>query len=770
MNRLLQRIEQELKVYKEVKVVSFDIFDTVLFRMVKKPADVFELAARKGKEQGCLAEYITPVVYKNVRIAAEKKAREISRKERATAEVLLEDIIENMPSFCCEKSHLLNLEIEAEKEACYLNPDILEVIGYLKKKGHRIILISDMYLSSNQVGQILQENSFPLTDICKIYMSSEVKKSKSSGDLYTHVLNQMNLQAAEVLHVGDNYITDVVNANFVRFHTVHYDVVNNNRYLELQMEQIKYGNLAPEVYALRKYMADKAEAYEAEKKEWYRIGAMVMGPIMAGMIEWVLDTAEEEYISNIYPLMREGEIISRLLKQAVRFRKQTYRIEPMYLSRKAVFLPALIRWDEASFEGLFYQKNRTVGNILDMLHIEAAELDDYKDIKISEANEISAGTRSLRDYMKSLLFSSHMKSVIDRNISSENEKLLRYLNRLGADRDFITVDLGIRGTMPKALHDILKHSGSKVRNIHLYMFGTASVAGKIAEGVDIRGYVGNAGENEDLSFQVAARPFIWEQLMMCETGTTVGYEKDGSPITKKIGDIDKRHFKKIAWCQEGMLAFQREYLKLKSEKAFLHSEKSPREYAEIVFRMLTLPTRMEAKLIGGLQYDENYGVDSVSRICSKGELEKVQKMGGDRFSSSVESDKVIWLEGLITQIDAKYYLNRVIDQAVSNYEKSIIQIVRKVLEQDVNPVIVTGAGEAGRAMKRYLDLYGIEVEAFTDSNPKLRGGRIDGVQIKTLQDKFNSKYFVIASFAFAKEIRKQIIESQGEEAVIFACD
>lgn len=63
MEDLITSIKEELNIHKEVRVISFDIFDTLLFRMVRKPDAVFEIVGRKAVESGILPEHITPVVY-----------------------------------------------------------------------------------------------------------------------------------------------------------------------------------------------------------------------------------------------------------------------------------------------------------------------------------------------------------------------------------------------------------------------------------------------------------------------------------------------------------------------------------------------------------------------------------------------------------------------------------------------------------------------------------------------------------------------------------
>ena len=44
----------------------------------------------------------------------------------------------------------------------------------------------------------------------KIFISSSTNFSKGSGRLHKYVLEQMNINASEIIHIGDNLISDVL--------------------------------------------------------------------------------------------------------------------------------------------------------------------------------------------------------------------------------------------------------------------------------------------------------------------------------------------------------------------------------------------------------------------------------------------------------------------------------------------------------------------------------------------------------------------------------
>ena len=122
-----------IKKIEEYDVVSFDIFDTLLKRNVKKPTDVFKYMEKKYNREG----------FFNERIEAEKRARANNK-----IEVTLKDIYEEMP-FDFSKE-----ELETESELLIQNDWIISV--YKKAVQSKIVIItSDLFLKENMLVKIL---------------------------------------------------------------------------------------------------------------------------------------------------------------------------------------------------------------------------------------------------------------------------------------------------------------------------------------------------------------------------------------------------------------------------------------------------------------------------------------------------------------------------------------------------------------------------------------------------------------------------------------
>ena len=168
----------------QADVISLDVFDTLIFRTVAEPEDVFDMIS---EDPG----------FKAKRIEAKYKAR----TECGLEEIRLEAIYRYLPGYD------LAVEIAAEMEVCYANPEALHFYNELKADGRKLIIVSDMYLSCDTISAILTKCGYDLGGV-KVYVSSEYGKTKKSGNLFREVMREQG--TGNILHIGDHIISDYV--------------------------------------------------------------------------------------------------------------------------------------------------------------------------------------------------------------------------------------------------------------------------------------------------------------------------------------------------------------------------------------------------------------------------------------------------------------------------------------------------------------------------------------------------------------------------------
>jgi FMN phosphatase YigB (HAD superfamily) len=186
-------------------VASFDCFDTLLWRGVNTPTDVFcEIAGTPAfKSRRFTAHH---------RIAAESQARRVRFEQGGVPEVTLTEIYQQLfpetrdpgtTSLCAAR------EQEIEASLCFISPAVIECMREAHRRGMAVIVVSDTYFNAGQLRRLLVA-VFPELDylIDSVFCSSDYRIGKAHG-LWRYVLEELSESPDALLHVGDNPIADV---------------------------------------------------------------------------------------------------------------------------------------------------------------------------------------------------------------------------------------------------------------------------------------------------------------------------------------------------------------------------------------------------------------------------------------------------------------------------------------------------------------------------------------------------------------------------------
>lgn len=204
-------------------VISFDIFDTLVFRPFSEPTDLFFIVGQK----------LGYMDFKRIRMEAEHQARRNKFKRCTSFEVTIQEIwaqLERMTGI--DAVYGMKLEVETELALCYANPYMEKVFHLLQEAGKRIVITSDMYLTPDILEQLLDKCGY--TGYEKIFVSCEEQKAKGDGKLFDRVRQVCSAESKGRLnfaHVGDNPGSDVRMANKHGFKAFAYPNVNRNTLL-----------------------------------------------------------------------------------------------------------------------------------------------------------------------------------------------------------------------------------------------------------------------------------------------------------------------------------------------------------------------------------------------------------------------------------------------------------------------------------------------------------------------------------------------------------
>ena len=189
-NKIKKEIEKRI-CSSSLEYISFDIFDTLLVRPCIHPTDIFALIAEKVNSKYGIDFY-------SMRIHAENGLNNANIYE-------IYDAIQKNFNLSEEiKKDLMEEEIALESKLLYPREDVKNIYDLAVQHNKKIIVISDMYLPSEILLRILKDKGFDKIE--HVYVSNEYAARKDEGKLFDIVIN--NIKTHNVLHIGDNMISD----------------------------------------------------------------------------------------------------------------------------------------------------------------------------------------------------------------------------------------------------------------------------------------------------------------------------------------------------------------------------------------------------------------------------------------------------------------------------------------------------------------------------------------------------------------------------------
>ena len=548
-----------------------------------------------------------------------------------------------------------------------------------------------------------------------------------------------------------------------------------SRYPFLILETQIYDSPAPEIYSLRKLVAASLHAQDEADLWWRQLGAMILGPFVTAASEWVLDLAEENGISRILPLMREGLFLKELLDRAADYREKPFHVEPLFVSRKSVYMPSLSIIRDEEIKVIIETYNIRIKDVFKALEIEhlAEPFAEYLEMDVKKTRQLVYKDTNLFDHFRDYLLSDEIKSAINESAQRNRHRILQYLIQTGFEEKCMSLDVGCRGSIQNCMEKILTEAGIINDNLHLLFVSKDEAMDKVIDKLDIRGFIDATSEKGRVVANVFVR--LLELFFMCDAGTTIAYRDEGDkvvPVTEKI-DYPGYQLKQIRAVQEGILAFQDVFLSWSKKKKQIAALKNkPGELFQIVTRLFKAPLFQEAKRLGNWFYDQNFGANVMQRIIRQEDVDFAREKGFDVFFIRNSHSSIKWYTGVQALLDPLFFFKMEFLNKNSYHNYCRILFAQRIVAEcrNIPSVVIVGAGQAGREIYDYIRLChsDLQVEAFTDNNSDLQGLEIKGVPIKSIKKSFTSSCYVIGSFAFINELISQVVREKGTQVKIIS--
>jgi predicted HAD superfamily hydrolase len=333
-----------------IKLASFDIFDTCLSRKCGSPSTIFYLLGSR-----LLSELQLPVDSCAVEdfVAARIQAELWCRQHTDSEEVTLAAIWKRLREILgwVDENNFEEHELEIERVNFYSVGMALDLVQKARLRNERIAFISDTYFPAYFIKQeLIRHGIFQPGD--HIYCSSEIGKTKNTGNLFAHVLLNEEVRGSEMMHCGDNVHSDIIQA---RRHGIKVRFFDQT--LPSPAEEAILSASSADAQVARR-LAGVMRFFRTlqSKSNTSALIGQFHGPFTVTFAAWVLSQAQQVGIKRLYFVSRDCQLTLRVAKK---LSDQFGGIDCRYLqvSRQALCLPSItdvsesqMPWMHRSFE------------------------------------------------------------------------------------------------------------------------------------------------------------------------------------------------------------------------------------------------------------------------------------------------------------------------------------------------------------------------------------------------------------------------------------
>lgn len=554
-------------------VISFDIFDTLITRPLWEPSDIYIIMSKPAAD---LLKIKSTSQFCEMRKNAENIAR---GRSKGKEDILIEDIyncfadIYSVDSDVCDK--LCELEISLEKKYCHRRESGVELLEMAKAIGKKVVLTSDMYLSKSTIIEILDGLNIKGYD--DIYLSSDLGLLKSSGNLFRYVYKKEGIEPNKIIHIGDNWATDIDMARSVGFEALFFAKTKDifaNKIANIPVGNFmapyaEYNNswqktsLALKDFPIRSLLAMVANKffdrpnYSFQKESDYNgdmffIGYYNLGFFLIGLTKWLQQRLADKKCTDIKFLARDGYMPKMAFDSlsAIDPRFKDITSDYFFASRKALMPYSMNSkrdfYSISTYINLYAHTPLTVLKLLRNVipPVDDKQLNQYKKEGIIPEKRFT----SYDDFRK--FIDKFLQISFDEEYYNAKVQAVKKYYKDNFTENTAVFDLGYSGKLPQIINNLCE------KRIDTFFVHNAAGATKIALDNNFR-------IENFLDFSPAISGVVIEYFLSSISGSCIGYYDKKGKITPIIeeNNIDYETEYPIATIQDGAREFIDDYVK-----------------------------------------------------------------------------------------------------------------------------------------------------------------------------------------------------------------
>ncbi len=455
------------------KIISFDVFDTLVCRTVMRPKDIFSIVGLRLKNYSDLSIPASLIEnFSSVRVSAEKYLYDFlpDGAEEISVRDVYEKIVRDFSLDIRFVDLFTSLECDAEMQSFIARPQGLELFNSARSSGCEIIIVSDFIHSCDFVSLALSKCGYAGWN--RLFVSSDVGLKKSTGSLYRFI-NSQYPNGTLFFHFGDNRHGD-------------FDMAHSNGWCAGYIESIPtkakrlcslrgvdlrvidssiFLSSVLNIYA-QKYLDDSSVSCVGRVdlvKSETEFGFLYLGPIIYCFSRWLFFEAVREGVSQIICFARDCVLPYRVLKNCFSKELDAAGISLIYIPVSRVSVSGLnifnsfdlwsIRVDDyhkdSAVESLLCDRFLLLPGEIDKSYLAVIGLDDLSSLRVKDFSDVQLYELAVSSVNK---FSNDYFARLDSKRSIFKKALISW----GCDKSLksMCVDVGYKGTITKCVQGV----------------------------------------------------------------------------------------------------------------------------------------------------------------------------------------------------------------------------------------------------------------------------------------------------------------------------
>jgi FMN phosphatase YigB (HAD superfamily) len=561
---------------RDARIVSFDVFDTLLYRTVEPPDILKRRAANYAAQLLSRQGFpITSELFLFIRNESEVRLRAEALRRGFDPECKLSAILrETLHSLCGpevaaeETKNLVRYEIEVERQHLRVVPGAKELLADLKASGKKIILTTDTYLENQHIEDIFADVGLDRY-VDTIYVSAEYRAGKSSGRLFQKLLGVEGMEPRSIVHIGDAYDRDVRGAVKVGIRAIFVlDIsqIRRRRHLARVADQTLGGRqkLSNTATPLRSNAEPRTMLRGAER-EVFIIGRDILGPAFCIFVLRVIEESYRLGASDIYYLAREGCLFSHVHRILIQNIHRLSRLPAipchyLYVSRQATTISSIWELGERERKLAAYRlRSANLGECLRAFGLDPEQVEEFR-IDLQSENP---------EAVQRLFSNKRFVALVKAKAAIERPRLRRYLEQQGffaSSEPKVLVDIGwnatIQTNLTRAFHDdpdfpmlIGLYFGRRYEHVDDYSFSSRSIFAP--------GFFFDEANKRSAERAIGHCLELFELAAGAPHGATVGYKESRGVVEPVLSSSYTALSAEQEWLQAGIMdhvtSFSKDY-------------------------------------------------------------------------------------------------------------------------------------------------------------------------------------------------------------------